>query len=172
MKMCHPARCLCAISLCALVAGCSDLFIAKNHFDNNRAWTNSQQARIVAAGDVVDVSGHPLEGVRVTANHVYLRPTFDDLPRADTIREKRSEQVNGRFRMVFSWADEVEIRFSKPGYRDVVIDLDVEAQPGGDDSLGRYPKAKPVLAEDLKIVMRPLPPPPQTTSIEANAAGR
>jgi hypothetical protein len=172
MKMCYPARCLSAVSLCALLAGCSDLFIAKSHFDNNRAWTNSQQARIIAAGDVVDVSGHPLEGVRVTANHVYLRPTFQDLPRADTVREKRSEQVNGSFRMVFSWADEVQLRFSKAGYREVLIDLDVAPQPGGDDSLGRYPKAHAVVAEDLKIVMRPLPPPPQSTSSAANAAGR
>jgi hypothetical protein len=152
--------------------GCSDMLIAKSNFDNNRAWTSSQQARIIAAGNVVDVTDKPLEGVHITAEHVYLRPTFQDLPRADTIREKRTETVNGNFRMIFSWANEVQLRFSKAGYRDVTMDLDVEPQPGGDDSLGRYPQAKPIVADDLKIVLRPLPPQPSATSSEASAAER
>jgi len=159
------------ICTCALIgAGCSDLFMARNNFENNQAWTASQQARVVAAGKVVDVTGKPLEGVRMTAEHVYLRPTFQDLPRADTIREYRNELVNGSFRMIFSWADEVQIRFSKPGYRDVTVDLDVQPQEGGDDSLARYPKARPVTEDKMTIVMRPLPPAPSHTTSEASTA--
>ncbi len=155
MKMCSRLAFHGSISLCALaMSGCTDAFIAKSHFDNNRAWTASQQARIVAAGRVVDSKGRPVDNVRIKAEHVYLRPTFQDLPRANTIRENRSEMVNSSFRMVFSYADEVHLRFSKPGYRDAIVRLDVEPQSGGDDSLGRYPRAKPVVADDLRIVLR------------------
>ena len=176
MKMC-PRRRVAAfygsISLCAVAVvaapGCTDLFVAKGHFDNNRAWTQSQQARIVAAGRVVDERGRPIDNVRITADHVYLRPTFEDLPRASTFREKRSELVNSAFRIIFSYADEVQLRFSKPGYREEIVNLNIEPRPGGEDSLGRYPKAKPLIQDDLKIVLRPLPPSPNTATNEASA---
>jgi len=141
-----------------LLTSCTKLFESKDNYLSNNAWASSQQARIVLAGVVVDSDGKPLDDVQVTRRYVWLRPTVQDLPRAMTMHEERSEEVDGHFHFVFSYAKHVELQFHKKGYQDATLQFDVEPAPGGDDSLDRYLKAISLRREDLRVVMKPITP--------------
>ncbi|HEX8523013.1 MAG TPA: carboxypeptidase-like regulatory domain-containing protein [Tepidisphaeraceae bacterium] len=153
--------CWCALAL--LCGSCSQIITTTNNYRANFAWAASQQARIVVAGTLTDPQGQPLRGVRVYYDYVYLSPTGDDLPRARTVHESRTEPAYGKFRFVFSYAQEVHMRFTKPGYREERLDLYVTPQPGGDDSLARYPRAEAIEQEHLQIVLHRLGPATQSS---------
>ncbi len=147
---------MCAVAI--LLAGCGNLVRIERNYQSNTAWAASQQARIIAAGTITDPAGHPLNEVELIAHYTYLRPTVEDLPRALTIRECRSEAVNKTFRMIFSYATDAHLTFRKPGYREKTIDLAVQPSKGIEDSIDRYPKASELLAEHLQVILEPLPP--------------
>lgn len=159
-------RRLCVFLSCAAavwVGGCSQIVSATNNYRVNSAWAASQQARILVAGTITDPEGHPLREVRVTYHYTYLSPTVQDLPRARTIHQTRTEPAKGKFRFVISYAEEAHFHFTKPGYKEVTLDFHVTPQPGGDDSLARYPKAAEIIQDNLKIVMQPVTPTPATS---------
>ena len=135
---------------------CAKLFEAKDNYQNNLAWAASQQARIVLAGVVVDPHGRELDDVQVTRRYVWLRPSVQDLPRALTMHEVRSEEIDGHFHFVFSYAKHVELEFHKRGYDDASLEFDLKPAPGGEDSLNRYINAMPMHEENLRVVMTPI----------------
>jgi len=139
-----------------LISGCASAFDARNNYTSNTAWAASQQARMVLAGVVVDTEGHPLRDVQATARYVWLRPTLQDLPRALTMHDVRSEEIDEHFHFVFSYAKQVQLQFHKRGYEDRTLDFTLKPAPGGDDSLGRYLKAIPMTEENLRVVMKPI----------------
>jgi hypothetical protein len=145
----------CGCAFLIAMGGCANAISVTNNFQNNVAWASSQQARVIVAGTICDPQGNLLQNVEITSHYVYLCPTGSDLPRAQTIRESRSEPANGIFRMIFSYAEEVHVRFSKEGYRDATIDLAVQPRTDIDDSLGRYPRAAEVKEDQLNIVLYP-----------------
>ncbi len=156
MNICFRLCCWsCGCALLAVGGGCASAISATNNFQNNVAWAGSQQARVIVAGTISDPRGNLLQNVEITSHYVYLCPTGNDLPRAQTIRDSRSEPANGIFRLIFSYAEEVHLRFSKKGYRDATVDLAVQPRTDIDDSLGQYPPAAEVRADQLNIVLHP-----------------